>query len=285
MYVDNESIRAARNADLHSFLLARHPEQFIKEGRSIRLKANRSVSIKEGFHAYRDFSSGEYGNSVTFLTKYMGYSFQDAVTSLAGPVFPRGGGTGVAMPTASRDINLPPAAPPPHRRMYAFLMGRGIPKESVSDLVSRGLAYQSDVTNNVVFVNRERDYCEIRGTYTFAEKQFHGCRKTRADRFWYYLPGDGRPDTAFVTEGAIDAISLCILHRKSGIDISKSVYISIGGAGNHLTINRIKHRIHTVLAVDNDRAGELCRQRHKELDHILPISKDWNDDLRNLPGR
>ena len=66
------------------------------------------------------------------------------------------------------------------------------------------------------------------------------------------------------------------------MDDSRSVYISIGGAGNHRTINRIKKRIRTVLAVDNDEAGESCRRRHPELEHIIPSLKDWNEDLMNL---
>ncbi len=284
MYVDSNSIRRAREADLHAFLQARHPGQFIREGRSLRLKGNRSLSIKEGYHGYRDFSNGESGNSVTFLTKYMGYSFQDAVTALCGPVSAAGPSPDEPLPTktAPRGVKLPVPAPLPHRRMYAFLMGRGIPKGAIDSLVSHGLAYQSEGANNVVFVNRERDYCELRGTYTFAERPFHGCRKSRADRFWYFLPGNGRPDTAFITEGAIDAISLCLLHSRSGRDISKSVYISIGGVDNHPAINRVKTHIHTILAVDNDRAGDLCRRRHSELECIIPVNKDWNDDLRKL---
>lgn len=286
MYVNNEAIQLARNADLHAFLLANHSDLFEKDGKSIRLVSNRSISIKEGFHAYRDFSTGECGNSITFLMEHLGYAFQDAVMALCGQMHPTGGGTAARLhaPAEYRAVSLPPAAPLPHKRMYAFLMARGIPKAAIDGLVSHGLVYQSEGANNVVFVNRERDYCELRGTYTFAKKPFHGCRKARADRFWYFLPGDEKPETAFITEGAIDAISLCLLHRRAGRNVSKSVYISIGGVDNHPAINRIKCRIHTILAVDNDRAGELCRQRHNELECIIPVNKDWNDDLRKLPA-
>ena len=73
MYVNKEAIQQARNADLHAFLLANHADLFEKDGRSIRLATNRSISIKEGFHAYRDFSTGEYGNSITFLMEHLGF--------------------------------------------------------------------------------------------------------------------------------------------------------------------------------------------------------------------
>ena len=130
----------------------------------------------------------------------------------------------------------------------------------ISVLVSRGLVYQSAEGNNVVFVNKEKDYCELRGTYTYAEKPFRGCRKTKADRFWYFLPKNKKPVIAYVTEGAIDAISLFLVQKGAGADTSCSVYISIGGVGNIKTISRIKRQIRTILAVDNDAAGELCRK-------------------------
>lgn len=283
MYVSTQNIEQARQADLYAFLLKEHPGSFKREGNSLRLKSNMSISIRQGYHAFRDFATGEYGNSITFLMNYMGYSFQDAVTSLTGTA-QEGGSSQESMASISkkiRDIKLPVEAPRPHKRMYAYLMGRGIPKETIRWLVLKGLVYQSEVSNNVVFVNKEKDYCEIRGTYTLTENPFHGCRKTRADRFWYFLPGEGKPEKAFITEGAIDAVSLFLLHRKNGIENSKHVYISIGGVDNNLTINRIKTRIHTILAVDNDKAGETCRKRHKDLETIIPKLKDWNEDLQD----
>ena len=148
-------------------------------------------------------------------------------------------------------------------------------------LVSNGLAYQSADRNNIVFVNKERDYCKIRGTYTFAEKTFHGCRKVRQDRFWYFVPERSKPDKAYVTEATIDAISFFLLHSLDGKDISRSVYISIGSASNHAYIDRIKTGITTIIVVDNDTAGNECRKRHSELDYAIPVLKDWNDDLRS----
>ena len=58
-------------------------------------------------------------------------------------------------------------------------------------------------------------------------------------------------------------------------------YISIGGVAKQPAIDRIKGQIkNTVLAVDNDPAGQTCRDRNPELLCILPVSKDWNEDLQ-----
>ncbi len=146
-------------------------------------------------------------------------------------------------------------------------------------LVQLGLIYQAYLTNNIVFVNPERDYLELRGTFTFAEKPFHGCRKAKPDRFWYFKSGIGKCETVYITEAAIDAISLFLLHRRRGVCDANAVYVSIGGVSNYATIDRIRARKHAVLAVDNDPAGEMCRQRYRDMEHILPIHKDWNEDL------
>ena len=66
------------------------------------------------------------------------------------------------------------------------------------------------------------------------------------------------------------------------MDTLYAVYISIGGVANDATISRISRSIRTVLAVDNDPAGELCRKRHCDLKTIIPMHKDWNEDLQRI---
>ena len=83
-WVSNVSKRAARRADLYGFLLSRHPEAVQREGDSLRLLDDHSVSVRQGYCGYTDFSSGETGNSVDFLVNFMEYGFQDAVAALCG---------------------------------------------------------------------------------------------------------------------------------------------------------------------------------------------------------
>ena len=60
-------------------------------------------------------------------------------------------------------------------------------------------------------------------------------------------------------------------------------YISIAGVAKQPAINRLKQsKLHIVIAVDNDDAGQQCRNRNSELEYILPVHKDWNEDLQNL---
>ena len=75
---DWSDIRRTRRANLHSYLLADHPNEVTQEGGSLRLLNNHSVSIKTGWSGYNDFSNGETGNAVECLVRFFGYGIQEA---------------------------------------------------------------------------------------------------------------------------------------------------------------------------------------------------------------
>ena len=288
--VTKEEIRAARLTGLYEYLEECHHDDFRNVGTAMLcMKGRDSVYIKKGVPGFTDFSDGSHGNSIDFLTDRLGYSFKEAVAALVSSRAPFHGARTRAVPETGhctapqpqRAIGLPEPADRPYRRMYAYLRSRGLPAHLIRHMESSGLAYQDRLHGNIVFVSPEKDYCEIRGTLTYADRPFHGCMKTRPDRFWYLtncrLPQ--KPAAAYICEAAIDAASLLLLHKYNGIT-EPAAYISIGGAANQQTISRIKTKIRTVLAVDNDEAGQKCRDRNPELDAIIPICKDWNDDLQ-----
>lgn len=286
--VTKEEIRAARVTGLYEYLEACHHDDFKNAGTTMLcMKSRDSIYIKKGVPGFTDFSDGSHGNSIDFLKAHLGYSFKEAVAALVSSRAPVNIPRIRATPGTSRigatrrTIVLPKPEDKPYRRMYAYLQSRGIPVHLIRHMESNRLAYQESLHGNIVFVSPERDYCEIRGTLTYADRPFHGCMKTQPDRFWYLtncrLPQ--KPVTAYICEAAIDAASLLVLHRYAGIT-EPAAYISIGGAANQQTIRRIKTKIRTVLAVDNDEAGQKCRDRNPELDVIVPVCKDWNDDLQ-----
>lgn len=135
--------------------------------------------------------------------------------------------------------------------------------------------------NNIVFINTERDFAELRGTYTFG-KSFHGVvPNCRNDGFWWFRTSK-TASKAYICEAAIDAISLFELHRLHGKS-EPAYYISIAGAAKQSAINRLKQaKPELILAVDNDAAGQQCRSRNPDLDYIIPKHKDWNEDLQAL---
>jgi hypothetical protein len=81
-------------------------------------------------------------------------------------------------------------------------------------LTYEGRLYQEAAANSAVFINREQNYCEIRGTYTFSGKSFHSCRKICRDKFWFLKVEGPKTETVFIYIGAIDAISHFLLHSE-----------------------------------------------------------------------
>ena len=275
MYVTKEQIRQARRANLADYLLRECPADVKIVGTSLCLRKNPSLYVKKSISGYHDFATGEHGNSIDFLTRHLNCSFTDAVNMLC-----RFDGSPMSKATMTRSpFLLPEKAKPPFERVVTYLTGRGIPPEMVRFLIRENLLYQDTPHGNAVFVSPDEDYCEIRGT---GSRPFHGCRKKKSDRFWYLLT-DPKPETAYVCEAAIDAVSLMLIHKAQG-KTDPAVYVSIGGVANQQAIDRLKRqKLKIVLAVDNDSAGKECRQRNPDLVALIPHNKDWNDDLQQMP--
>ena len=279
--VSKEQAASARCADLYDFLVKYHDSKFTHEGDSIRPKDNHSISIKKGYHGYKDFSTGETGNSIDFLMNHMGFDFVKAVQALSDVPAP-------AQPADAQQDgirNIPPIFPEPvdgmYKNLFAYLRSRGISTGTIQMLVEQKKMYQEKSRNNIVFINMEKDFAEIRGTYTFGNP-FHGIiTNSRHDGFWWFRTSKNATK-GYICEAAIDAISLYELHKIQGKQ-EEAYYISIAGVSKQPAIDRLKNsKLHIVLAVDNDDAGQKCRNKNSDLKYIIPENKDWNEDLKNL---
>ena len=182
---------------------------------------------------------------------------------------------------------LPAPVSGPYRQMFAYLtQQRGIPAWLVQRLVDDGLLYQEAGHNNMVFVNQAQTYAELRGT--MPGKPFHGIVPGSAvEDFRWFKPGPpASPVTAaFICEAAIDAMSLFLLRQRLPPPPGDNpMYCSIGGVANQQRIDMIKSCMGAagrpvIIAVDNDDAGEKCRERNPDCFSIVPRGKDWNADL------
>ena len=273
----------ARHADLYAFLVKYHNSDFTNEGDSIRLKSNHSISIKKGYTGYKDFATGETGNSIDFLKNYMGYNFVDAVQALSD--VPASATAQLVDIQQDGIRNVPLEFPKPvdgmYKNLFAYLKSRGISFETIQMLVGQKIMYQEKSKNNIIFINKERDFAEVRGTYTFG-KPFHGVvTNSRHNGFWWFRTSKATLK-GYICESAIDAISLYELHRIHG-NKEEAYYISIAGVAKHPAIDRLKNsKLHIILAVDNDAAGQNCRNKNSDLEYIIPVHKDWNEDLQSL---
>lgn len=304
--VSKEQIRIARKADLYGYLLENHGNEIQIEGDSLRLCANHSVSIKNGFNGFTDFATGETGNAIDCLTTYFDYDLQEAVISLcefmgydtsesevSNEKIPNQIDTTIQkLETPDIKLEKPFILPKPvdgqPKNLFAYLTRtRKIPADIVKWLISEGVMYQEREHNNIVFVNPEGTFAEIRGTNT--SKSFHRVMFADKAAFWWFKTDGLRstPEIAYIFEAAIDAISMYAIRKIYDRKKENILFCSIAGVANQQRIDRIKAGmdaagLETVLAVDNDEAGEQCRQRNPECKHIVPKNKDWNDDLQHL---
>lgn len=272
-YTLEERQRAGR-ADLFLFIQSTFPNECIKQGNSIRLRADHSVCIKRGYSGYMDFSKGTGGSGVDLLMQYWGYSLTDAVRALAEFDGYSVGTSGAFVESKENEFVVPERSPTTYR-VRRYLQGRGIESQVIDWLIARGLLFE-DARHNCCFLNNDMDYLEKRGTWeppTDSDKPFKQIQKKRSTNYWSF--GSGR---CYVTESAIDAVSLYQLKRE------KACYVSIGGVANYRTIERLADEYPDIcLAVDADEAGERCRQRFADLPSIIPDgAKDWNEILKKL---
>ena len=170
--------------------------------------------------------------------------------------------------------------------MYAYLaQRRGIPAVLIQRLVDQGLLYQDRDHGNAVFINRERTFAELRGT---GDSPFHGMAAGSGPAaFWAFRPRgpDAIPETAYVCEAAIDAISLyLLLVRDPHNRAEQHMYCSVGGAAKQQAIDAVKAYMSAVgglvvIAADNDQAGEMCWLRNQDCQRAVPGPglKDWNE--------
>lgn len=189
--------------------------------------------------------------------------------------------------TPPKPFTPPPPIQGPYRQMFAYLtQQRGIPATLIQELVDRKLLYQEAGHNNMVFINQAGTYAEVRGTVS--GKPFHGMVSgSDPSDFWWFKPGPpASPVTAaFICEAAIDAISLYLLRQRLSLPTGDNpMYCSIGGVSNQQRIDNIKCCMGAagrpvILAVDNDPAGEKCRERNPDCHILVPRLKDWNADL------
>ena len=226
--------------------------------------------------------------------------FVDAVETLTERTAPTHQSVAIPQPRGS-----PPKAPfilpdanRNNDRMYAYLRGRGIGKETIHRCIADGLLYESARTHRCVFVGKDENgmakfACE-RGTRDQWKKDVAGSDK----RFSFHLPPLGaRRDSLAVFEGAVDVLAhveVCKLKQSSW----DGYRLSLGGTSPLALLSFLERNPQTkklILCLDNDVAGiqatgriiealgrEKGLQPLKISVHPPPVGKDYGDVLVGL---
>lgn len=293
--VGESQISQAKRVNLIEHLLKNRPDMIIPDrtskNRYIHPDMDSLVIMDRGFTR---FSDGDTGDQIQFLENYCNLSFVDAVKELC-----KSFEDGIKTVLSSKErkingddakvcFNPPTASKEFYKRVWSYLVvRRNIPSEIVKELIKDNILYQDAKFSNAVFLSKDCDYAEVVGVgYKDFKKIEAG---SDSDGYWIINRGGNTAETTvYVTESAIDAISLYTLLLKYRPNESFAI-ASMGGLKGR-TLERIANAgfKEVIIAVDNDKAGEEFATKNKEFKHLkVPAlnmpdggkTKDWNDLL------
>lgn len=281
----------ARQTDLAD-LLRRQGETLKRSGSEYEWRdGSQKVTIRGNlwFHQYERVG----GDTIDFVRRYMGKSYPEAVEYLLG-------GSGMGTITVSPPIvkERKPFALPPgndnNRRAYAYLFHRrGIDREVLNAFFHAGLIYESADYHNAVFVGCDSSGIPRHGHKrgTGSESSFKGNVDSSDPRFSFHWTGQS--DRLYLFEAPIDMLSFISLNKEGWRSHS---YAAACGVSDYVLWQMLENdpRICTVfLCHDSDTDGQKAAHRiagrlqEKGINAqiLVPIHKDWNEDLLYLPNK
>ena len=131
--VSKNQYQMACSVDLYEYMVQNHPSAVKVEYGSCLLLDDKHISVKRGYHGYRNFRTDEKGNNIDYLMNFLGYDYQTAVLSLIGET----GGERRYVPVGNppipktKEITLPKPLNGRYKNLYAYMTARQIPSETI----------------------------------------------------------------------------------------------------------------------------------------------------------
>ena len=257
--VSKEQIDAARQMTAIEFLQRYRPGELVKaESRGeFQLRTHDSFKIN-GVTSKFHWKSRDIGgkSALDYLVKVEGVDFVEAVLTLCeeNPQY-------IPPPSSQKkkEFVLPPAAAN-NRRVFAYLIQRGIDRPVIEACVRAGLLYESADYHNAVFVGKDETgiarYAFLRGTYT-KRKPFKMEVSGSDKRFCFVLPPKRESRRVAVYEAAIETLAHLTLEGKAD-----KWRLSLGGIYAPDAEKRIHREMRNPLALD------AFLKRHPEIEEI-----------------
>lgn len=283
-FTEEQKQRAAA-VNLEEFLRCRG-EKLLSSGREKRLASDHSVTVRG--NEWYDHAEERGGHAVSFVQRFYGLSYPDAVTMLLG------GELGTAYPSAGERTEEPvkPFALPPAnkdmRRVFAYLIKhRSIARDVVARFAKAGLLYEDAEYHNAVFVGTDTDgvprHAHKRSANSYG-KAFRLNVEGSDPRYSFHHVGTDR--SLYVFEAPIDMLSFITLYPENW---QRHSYVACCGTSIQPVLQMLEQvpQLDTVLlCLDNDEAGHQASRRMQNqlevrysVERLIPENKDWNDDL------
>lgn len=216
--VSREQIDAAKQMTALEFLQRYYPGELVKAEShgEFQLRAHDSFKIN-GTTSKFHWKSRDIGgkSALDYLVKVEGMKFVDAVLALCEEIpctIPP-----PSQPEQEKKFMLPPAAAD-NRRVFAYLIKRGIDRKAIEACIRAGILYESADYHNAVFVGKDESgtarYAFLRGTYTKG-KPFKMEVSGSDKRFCFRLPPKGESKRVAVYEAAIETLAHLTLEGRA----------------------------------------------------------------------
>lgn len=277
----------ANQVDLAEFLRFKG-ETLIRSGPEFRLSSNHSVTIRG--NEWYDHAAEKGGGPVSFLKEFCGMNYQEAVLALldkdVSQLCPQ-----VTTPRekVKKPFELPPANKD-NRRVFAYLLKhRHLDRDVLTTFVKLGLVYEDQKYHNAVFVGMDKDGTPRHAHKRSTNSQGKSFRMTvEGSDFRYAFNWPGSSNQLMVFEAPIDMLSFISKFHDSAW--ARHSYVALCGTSSQPMLGMLERypQIDTVhFALDNDQAGQLAmrrlaalaREKGLTVNALVPVLKDWNEDL------
>ena len=214
MLCTKEQIRAAKQIRAIDFLLQHRPDDIVPSQcrGEFQLRSHDSFKIS-GETSLWHWKSRDIGgkSALDYLIHVEGMRFTEAVLLLLEQT-----PTEVRSAPALRQMPKPkvfalPEAAADNRRVFAYLLRRGIGRKVISDCIRAGILYESARFHNAVFVGRDESgtprYAFLRGTLTNTAESFRAEVTGSDKRYSFCLQPEGDSRRVAVYEAAIEVLA------------------------------------------------------------------------------
>lgn len=235
--VTREQIDAAKRMTAMEFLRRHRSDQLEKDAArgEFHLKDHDSFKINQSTSLWHWKSRDIGGRSaLDYLVKVEGVDFVEAVRQLCKDL----PGRFTPSPPVPQKVFTLPLPAENNRRVFAYLLKRGINQKVIKACVQAGILYESAQHHNAVFVGKDDQgiprYAFLRGTYT-REKPFKAEVSGSDKSYCFCLPPRKDSPRVAVYEAAIETLAHLTLEGsedKYRLSLG-GIYAPVEGVGTH----------------------------------------------------
>ena len=274
----------ARYTDLVSFLNS-NGETLKRSGSEYEWQSPTGKVTIRGNLWYHQYDQ-EGGDAISFVQKFTGKSYPEAVISLLGEdtLFvqrqSRNDKESSHFELPERNENM--------RRVFAYLLNRRcIDRNVIYAFAHKDMIFESLPYHNVVFVgfNPDGKPCHANKRGTGSESSFKGNEPGSLPEYSFHW--NGSDNELYFFEAPIDMLSFITMNPN---DWQRHSYAAACSVSDRVLLQMLKDnpKIDTVfLCLDNDLPGQQATKRIQDklftmgikTEVLIPINKDWNEDL------